>query len=218
MFKEIASGLYGYFPKTFSCNCYFIAAKKPVLIDTGLENQSPLLMDSLEALGYSVKDISMVLHTHGHADHIGASAMFRDSVQAMSAHDGKLVNNKDADFTVSGWFSQDSYPEIKKFYLKNEIIGIPPYKLRIIETPGHTAGSVSLLEVSQGWLFSGDTLFREGIGRHDLPSSDAMQLKDSLELLLETPYDLLLPGHGGIGAKDIVTIKKWIAHLEKEIL
>jgi len=68
MFKEIAQGLYAYFPKTFSCNCYLIAAKKPVLIDTGLENQSQSLIDSLQKLGYSIKDISMVLHTHGHAD------------------------------------------------------------------------------------------------------------------------------------------------------
>src|SRR3989344_3080329 len=134
----------------------------------------------------------------------------------MSLHDGALVNQRDADFTVSQWFSQDSYPEIKKFYGTNEKIAIKPYKLRIIETPGHTAGSVSLLEENNGWLFSGDTLFKEGIGRHDLPSSDPVQLKDSLKLLLETPYELLLPGHGGTWAKDNVTIKKWIVYLSKE--
>ena len=66
---------------------------------------------------------------------------------------------------------------------------------KIIHTPGHTAGSISIL--IEDALFSGDTLFRGTQGRTDLPTGDENQMRKSLKKLLELPEDTIVyPGHG----------------------
>jgi glyoxylase-like metal-dependent hydrolase (beta-lactamase superfamily II) len=65
--------------------------------------------------------------------------------------------------------------------------------IRVIKTPGHTSDSVCFLY--KDILFSGDTLFYEGIGRTDLPGGDEKGIKKSLEILNSTHYKILCPGH-----------------------
>ncbi|HII30317.1 hypothetical protein COT48_06140 [Candidatus Woesearchaeota archaeon CG08_land_8_20_14_0_20_47_9] len=67
--------------------------------------------------------------------------------------------------------------------------------LEIINTPGHTAGSVCIWYKKEGVLFSGDTIFRKGIGRTDLPSSRPGLMKASLARVSKLPFKLLCPGH-----------------------
>jgi len=70
-------------------------------------------------------------------------------------------------------------------------------RLRVLHTPGHTAGSVSLLAADDGLLFSGDTLFAGSFGRVDLPGGDAAAMVDSLDRLRTLADDVtVLPGHG----------------------
>jgi glyoxylase-like metal-dependent hydrolase (beta-lactamase superfamily II) len=70
--------------------------------------------------------------------------------------------------------------------------------LRVIHTPGHTKGSISLYSLSQGVLFSGDTLFFEGIGRTDTRDGDAKAILSSIQKKLITlpPETRVFPGHG----------------------
>jgi glyoxylase-like metal-dependent hydrolase (beta-lactamase superfamily II) len=66
-------------------------------------------------------------------------------------------------------------------------------RIKIIKTPGHTSDSVCFLY--NRILFSGDTLFHNGIGRTDLPTGDEEQIEESLKKLENTDYDILCPGH-----------------------
>ena len=70
--------------------------------------------------------------------------------------------------------------------------------MQVIETPGHTKGSVSFYEKKNKLLFSGDCLFKGNIGRYDLESGSKEEMKESLEKLLKLDSKVLLPGHGEI--------------------
>ena len=60
-------------------------------------------------------------------------------------------------------------------------IDLGDYFLKVIHTPGHTSGSICLLEDNKRYLFSGDTVFKDSIGRYDLPSGNFEDLKQSLK-------------------------------------
>jgi glyoxylase-like metal-dependent hydrolase (beta-lactamase superfamily II) len=75
---------------------------------------------------------------------------------------------------------------------------VGPTELTVLETPGHTRGSVSLWIPTENKLVAGDTLFRESIGRTDLPGGDGRQILESIrEKLLTAPEQtVVIPGHG----------------------
>jgi hydroxyacylglutathione hydrolase len=77
----------------------------------------------------------------------------------------------------------------------------------VIYTPGHSPGSISLYLPETKILFTGDLLFKGGVGRTDLPGGNGSQLKESIKSLTQLEIEWLLPGHGEIvsGATDIKT-------------
>ena len=91
------------------------------------------------------------------------------------------------------------------FFLKEGDISINNVDLKIIHTPGHSPGSISLYLPEKKLLFTGDLVFKGGIGRTDLPGGNGSLLKESIKRLSELEFEWLLPGHGDIisGEKDI---------------
>lgn len=87
-----------------------------------------------------------------------------------------------------------------------DVIEIAGVKLEVIHTPGHTEGSICLYEPQSKALFSGDTVFADGIGRTDLPGGNWNDIGNSLKRLIslnETRgIDKIYPGHGGLGSGD----------------
>ncbi len=195
MFEEVFPGVSALISEANSCNIYLLHGKENVLIDTGLEHDVVLLELALEELGVLPQSVSMILFTHGHADHIGGAKLFPKAVTWMSRHDGKLVNERDADFTVAKWSNQTYYPDIKKFFSQKQMFKINSLELEVIETPGHTKGSVCFHDSKNKLLFSGDTLFKGAVGRFDLPSANKDELKQSIEAISRLDFNLLLPGH-----------------------
>ncbi len=146
--------------------------------------------------------LTMILLTHGHIDHIagihelielvgdniyiGKNDAYRlrtpsQELQALlRVHCGGLENFKEVD--------------------EGQVINFPGYEIKVIETPGHTEGSVCyLIQDSEGHkvLVSGDTLFAQSVGRTDLEGGDDIQLEASLRKLAEFHDGLhVLPGHG----------------------
>ncbi|NYZ79649.1 MBL fold metallo-hydrolase, partial [Candidatus Micrarchaeota archaeon] len=85
-----------------------------------------------------------------------------------------------------------------------ERINLGKTTLDVIHTPGHTPGSACFLDKKDGVLFSGDTVFADGVGRTDLNGGDGRALVKSLEEITTLPFEHLLPGHGTLGTKHSV--------------
>ncbi len=198
MFEQILPNLFVLYSKHDGANCYLLTGKKKVLVDSCLKQGGELLKDSLKAVGLGTADIDMILHTHGHCDHFAADYLFPKAEIAMSCFDAERVNKKDESFTCSDIFGNDYYPKINSFLKHDQHIEIKPFSLEVIETPGHTKGSVSFYDKGKKLLFSGDVVFKMGFGRFDLVSSSRYPLIESLAKISKLDFEILLPGHGQI--------------------
>jgi len=196
MFEQIFPNLFVLYSPGHSSNAYLLVGKKNIIIDTGLKGNSPLLEDSMKAIGLSPRDIGLVIITHGHADHFGGAGMFKKAEIAMHAHDAEFVNMHDEIFTASSFFGNRYFPKVTMKLNGTETIDAKPFSLKVIPTPGHTKGSVSLHDEKHKFLVSGDTLFIDGVGRYDLPSASKYELTASLAKISGLDFHILLPGHG----------------------
>ncbi len=209
MFEKLSKNLFGFFSKTSSSNVFLIVGKRNVLIDSGSEENSPLLKSSLKEIGFSPHDVDLVLHTHGHCDHFSGDILFKKASIQMHEFDAEYVNIKDSSFTASALLGTKFFPKIKSFFSENETISLGTFDLNVVFSPGHTEGSVCFLEKKQKILFSGDTLFKGFPGRFDLVSGDKQKLTSSLLKLKKLDFETLLPGHGeGVFEKQSKNIDK----------
>lgn len=142
--------------------------------------------------------IAYVVLTHCHYDHIGAVADIIDKTGAkLLIGKNEAENYQNRHVTLCGYFSK--MPEMKepdRLLTEGETIESGPYRFLVMDTPGHTSGSICLL--CEDVLFSGDTLFYKSIGRADLPTGDLRTLIASIRDKLFTLPDMtkVYPGHG----------------------
>jgi hydroxyacylglutathione hydrolase len=177
-------------------NCYLAFCEETLecaIIDPGA--QAELIFPEIFDAG--LKPVYIV-NTHGHVDHIGANRDMKDKFSVpllIHAADGAILV-KNQQFELGLFLGAKDSPPADKTFADGDVIRIGKSSLRVLHTPGHTPGSVSLL--ADGFLFSGDTLFFEGVGRTDLPGGSQKQLEESIRTKLMTLPDalLVLPGHG----------------------
>ncbi len=180
----------------FDVNCYILAASpgsKAIIIDPGAEDKK------IERVlkRHNLKPV-LVINTHGHFDHIGCDDKFGVPVYI---HSDDLMLLKDPQLNLSN-FMASAYKvksEIKTLKDKEKIL-LEDIELEVIHTPGHTPGGICLLlkKPVNNVLFSGDTLFFQGVGRTDFPQASPDQLLESIkEKLLVLPDETAVyPGHG----------------------
>lgn len=141
-----------------------------------------------------------VVNTHGHWDHIAdnvALTTARDAVLCAHSWDAARLANptiavEDEDFAK---LIQPSRPDMN--LQEDSVLEVGQCRLRVLHTPGHTPGSICLHESEQKILFTGDTLYRMGVGRADMPGSNQRQLAQSLARLAALPDSTrIYPGHG----------------------
>ncbi|HWR12927.1 MAG TPA: MBL fold metallo-hydrolase [Rectinemataceae bacterium] len=155
--------------------------------------------------------ISLIVLTHGHLDHTSA---IPGLMEKWAANPPKIaVHRLDASYlgakgeetnrilfdTISapGFFSSYWKGLPEPAILLDEGDAIQGTGFRVLHTPGHSAGSLCLYDRDEGVLISGDTLFRDGVGRTDGPDSDPAALEKSLARLASLPPDTVVyPGHG----------------------
>lgn len=168
------------------------ASREAIAIDTA----TPSLAWIAEELAERDWTLKLIVSTHGHWDHIGDNAAVAEHTGAdIAVHPldrGRLTDP----VAVSAPFPiPPSVPAID--LAEGGEIRFGSLGLTVLHTPGHTEGSVCLYEPDTGLLFSGDTLFRGGWGRVDLPGGDVSAMVDSLGRLLTLEDAVhVLPGHG----------------------
>jgi hydroxyacylglutathione hydrolase len=168
----------------FFVNCYIVGdpeSNKGLIIDPGWD--APWIINNVDKLKLSIDKIVI---THGHSDHIIALETIREHFGAKV-----LIGEKDANMltdpgaNLSGMTGEAFVASpADQFLHENDIISIGKYQFKVLETPGHTPGGISLY--GNGVVFTGDALFLGSIGRTDFPGS-------SHELLIESIYKKLLP-------------------------
>ena len=186
---------------SYNANAYLIKAKRPILIDVGMNCE--LALQSIERI--IVPDtLEYIVLTHCHYDHIfGALELAEQTGARIAIHknDAELLGDNHA--TVSNLFGVRS-PDIKPDVVLQggEVLDLGDLKLKVIHTPGHTPGSVCLYTSKR--LFSGDTVFPNGsFGRTDLKGGDQNQLIKSIKLLTTLDVEIMYSGHGDVTSKDV---------------
>lgn len=176
----------------FGTNCYLVAdavTREACLIDPGSDPEP--IKNYIKKEGLNLK---FIINTHGHGDHIGANASFRAPI---------FIHSSDADFLTDpdknlsrAFMAGIVSPKAGRLVEEGDIIRLGSLELKILHTPGHTQGSISI--VTDGLVFTGDALFAGSIGRTDLASGDHDQLIRSITDKLFTLKDdtVIYPGHG----------------------
>lgn len=177
-------------------NCYLLTSEDAaILIDPGFGEDE--LISRLESL----KDMKsrIVLLTHGHFDHTGFCPELVKKGWKVGIHpeDQFLLNRVPEDFDELGYRDRPFEPYV--FLRDGVCFNIGSSTFQVIHTPGHSPGSICLIDLKKRLAFTGDTMFADSIGRSDLAGGDYDTIMESLGKLkgLLEPDTLILSGHGG---------------------
>lgn len=172
-----------------------------LMIDSGAGRSSDKLVENIEDAGYNVRNISALVLTHCHIDHIGSAPFFKERFHIpIIAHDldSEAIEKGDPVRTAAHWY-ETTFPPTKvdrKITGSHEILTFGKGKLHCLHTPGHTPGSMSLYIDRKGTRI----LFGQDIHGPFLSAfgSDIALWKQSMDRLLELDADILCEGHFGI--------------------
>lgn len=180
------------------CNCSVFGdetSREGLVVDPG--DQIDDVLEIIERHGLHLKAIII---THAHIDHIGGAQKLKQATGApvyMNLNDMELQKGLDRQ---AAWLGVEP-PEpvaIDAPARDGDRLLIGATELHVLHTPGHTQGSISLWIPAEEKLVAGDTLFRDSIGRTDLPGGDGRQILRSIhDKLLPLPEQtVVIPGHG----------------------
>lgn len=207
-------------------NSYLVANALPeskhVLVDPGMvtnetrQNCLERLISSMAEDGFQIEDVGLILNTHVHPDHYGASEAIRKLSGAQVA-----IPRGDDEFLklASGEMAQTlkqmgfEMPEVHPdFYLtEGELRLGQDLVASVMHTPGHSQGHVGIYWPQAKVFMGGDLIFTGSTGRVDIPGGSAQLLKESIERVAELEIEYLLTGHQ-YGSPGIITGQDEIRH------
>lgn len=176
-------------------NCYILYnpdKREGLIIDPGAEGSHLIKFIKQEEIS-----INYIVNTHGHPDHIGANRKIKEHTNApilIHQYDAPMLAKSGS--VLSFIFPlESSSPAADTFIKDGDLIECAGMKLKVLHTPGHTPGGISLL--TDDSIFTGDTLFSGSIGRSDLPGGSPEVLLNSIKKILSLDENLIVyPGHG----------------------
>jgi len=167
------------------------------VIDAGTGFNFTRLYQLMKILKLDLKDIKHVVNTHAHFDHVGGNGYFIDAEIAIHEADADIVEKGDAEKSYADFFDGKLKPRPVKTRLnEGDVVSAGGMEFEVIHTPGHTPGSICLYDKKSATLFTGDTVFSDGIGRTDMPGGNDQHLQASLDKISPFKVKRLLPGHG----------------------
>jgi len=187
MYREV------FFDNPFATNCWLLAAEgsdDAVVVDPGFSPDAVHRM--LDSAG---KRPVAVLATHGHFDHIASAGAFCGDDVPLYIHEADELALTDPEAWGAGHPSPSTPVKDVRTLSDGDVLEFAGFRVEVVHTPGHTPGSVCFR--TDGFLLSGDLVFRGSIGRSDFPNSSPADMDRSLRRFLELPDPLpVYPGHG----------------------
>ena len=180
------------------CNCSIFGdeqTREAMVIDPG-DNIDEILV----ILARHKLKLKAIVITHAHIDHIGGAAKLKKATGApvhMNQNDQPLYDQMEMQANWLG-MRPPTTTEIDANVREGDSLALGATQFQVLETPGHTPGSISVWIPTEKKVIAGDTLFRDSIGRTDLPGGDSRQILQSIhDKLLTLPDDaIVVPGHG----------------------
>src|SRR5436190_22150151 len=180
------------------CNCSIFgdeSTSEAMVVDPGDEIES--ILEIIERHNLKVKSIVI---THAHIDHIGGAQKLKQATGApvyMNLNDTGLQKMLDLQAAMLGMRPVENVA-IDLPAKEGDSLVVGTTEFHVLHTPGHTQGSICLFSPVENKLVAGDTLFRDSIGRTDLPGGNGKQILRSIhDKLLPLPDDaIVIPGHG----------------------
>ncbi len=193
----------------FMTNCFILwdeETKEGIVLDPG--GDAGKILREIESEG--IKIVGIVI-THAHIDHIGALGAIKEATGAeIMMQTAELPVLKFAS-KMGGMFGVkiEQPPDPDRLLSEGDIIKFGKYSLKVLDTPGHSPGGISLIASDGISCFSGDTLFAQSIGRTDLPGGDYETLINSIKTKILPLGDKVqvYPGHGP--ATTVATEKRY---------
>lgn len=176
-------------------NCFIIGdetSRQAIVIDPG--DEPDLIMD---VINENRLEVSYIVCTHGHFDHVGAVSDIREKTGA------KVIIHKDEieiyhaarDMAAFWGYEIEKLPDPDMLVEDADMIKVGNMSFTILHTPGHSPGGICLY--GEGIVVTGDTLFAGSVGRTDFYGGDMNKLRDSFKRLMSLPEETkVLPGHG----------------------
>jgi hydroxyacylglutathione hydrolase len=157
--------------------------------------------------------VALLVITHHHWDHIGDADALASALGApVAAHPASLPNLKQP----NGGPVAITPIKVDRLLNDGDEVEIGTLKFRVLHTPGHAKGEITLYTAENQAMFGGDTLFPNGYGRTDIPGASDEETRATLHRLLELPDDVTVyPGHGlstTIGAE-----RPWMTRLTRSL-
>ena len=182
----------------FGTNTYVVGCKETgegVVIDPGFEPE--VILSVVEELELKV---DLVLLTHGHVDHVSAVGPVASALKAKVVihEDDVEIYNAAPKMALMFGITAAQPPEADRLLKDGDVVEVGKLRFKTLHTPGHSPGSVSFVLEEQNVVFSGDTLFAQGIGRTDFPGGSFSEISRSIRTKLYTLDGSMqvLSGHG----------------------
>ena len=172
---------------SLATNCYLVSDfnKEAIIIDPGFETTSEFI-EIEDFINENSLKIKLIINIHGHSDHISGNYITQKKYGCPVG-----ININDSHF-----LGELNVPSSIILLKEGDFLDFGKDLLRVIFTPGHTPGGISL--VGKNVVFTGDTLFSRGIGRMDFPGGSKEDMKNSLKKLISLPENyVVFSGHGG---------------------